>query len=92
MFPGRCANANRKMTPRDNPKLTPLCRLDFDKLFIAWAEDKALLESNLSAAAGGHTERQGTLPCLFLSCLSGGLQSDKLRGCGGGAPTGICFG
>jgi hypothetical protein len=57
-------------------------------LFIVWAEDKALLESNLSAATGGHTERQGTLPCLFLSCLSGGLQSDKLRACGGRAPTG----
>ena len=28
-------------------------------LHIAWAEDKALLESNLSAAAGGQTERQG---------------------------------
>jgi len=33
--------------------------LVFVKLLIAWAEDKALLESNLSAAAGGHTERQG---------------------------------
>jgi len=48
--------------------MTPPSLDFFDTLFITWAEGKALLESNLSAAAGDHTERQGifTLPFPFL--------------------------
>jgi hypothetical protein len=53
---------NRKMTRRDNLKLAH--PFFFANLFITWAEDKALLESNLSAATGDHTERQGVYPAF----------------------------
>jgi hypothetical protein len=48
-------------------------------------EDKALLESNLSAEVGEQTDGRGTNPALsFVPIRSS--SSDKLRGCRGGAP------
>jgi hypothetical protein len=50
-------------------------------------EDKAMLESNLSAEVGEQTDGQGhKTPALFF-CPSGAPQSDKLRGVGGRAQT-----
>jgi predicted AAA+ superfamily ATPase len=58
------AKCQPKNDPSRQPKNDPPLVRFFGTLFITWAEDKALLESNLSAAAGDHTERQGILPCL----------------------------
>ena len=49
---------------KGEPKNAPPLAV-FTTLFIAWTEDKALLESNLSAAAGGQTERQGLPRQIF---------------------------
>jgi len=52
------------MTPSANRKMTPPFIGFFDILFITWAEDKAWLMSNLSAATGDRTERQGFYPAF----------------------------
>ena len=48
-----------------------------DRVLLAGAEDRATLESDLSAEAGAYTDGQGTLLCPFC-CPSGMQESDKL--------------
>ena len=50
----------------------------FAKLFIAGAEDRATLESDLSAAVSGYTAGQGETLSALSSCPAGSPKSDKL--------------
>jgi hypothetical protein len=43
-----------------------------DRVLLAGAEDRATLESDLSADAGAYTDGQGTLLCPF--CCPSGMQ------------------
>ena len=64
------------------------CFLVHGRPIVARPEDRATLESDLSAVAGGRTDGQGqiALPFLLSFLPSGGPVSDKLQGSGGSAP------
>ena len=48
-----------------------------DRVLLAGAEDRATLESDLSAAVGEYTEGQGHRLCPFV-CPSGAPKTDRL--------------
>ena len=49
-----------------------------DRVLLAGAEDRATLESDLSADVGAYTDGQGNSLCPFV-CPSGMPESDKLK-------------
>src|SRR5262245_61476617 len=64
--------------------ITPLCFVRFDSPFLAatipltWAEDRALLRSNLSAVPGANTEWGGTMPPSAIRDWHPGAKSSGL--------------
>src|SRR5262249_23502304 len=75
---------------------SPLCSVPFDSPFGAqtiprtWAEDRALLRSNLSAVPGANTEWGGTMPPSAIRDWHPSAKSCRLRCSPALAPAALC--